>query len=186
MIRYDSEEWGKVVFKNDQALKWSQDHHLRGGRILLLIYLAILVPLIILDIMFFSREGIQPMTMALLLIPSLYVFVQLFSNRIHRTADQLPVIYEQGILYSSIIGFNMIRIFMPYTELRPVVRKKEWIMLYPKDRRGKYAFRIEELGEKGYEILIGLFNGTYSIDELPPKLHVYTDGGHVTSDRTGD
>jgi hypothetical protein len=186
MIRYDSEEWGKVVFKNDQALKWSRDHRVHGGRIILFIYLAIFVPLIILDVIFFTREGIQPTTMVLLFIPSLYIFAQHFSNRIHRTADQLPVIYEQGILHSSIVGFNIIRIFMPFPELRNISRKKQCINLYPKDRRGRYAFRIEELGEKGYEILMGLFNGTYSIEEWPPKLNVYTEGGHVTSNQSGD
>ena len=74
---------------------------------------------------------------------------------------------------------------MPYTELKYIVRKKEWVMLYPKWRRGKYAFRIEELGEEGYGILMSLFDGTYS-DAGPPKLNVYTEGGHVTSYESGD
>ncbi len=44
----------------------------------------------------------------------------------------------------------------------------------------KYAFRFEELGEEGYEILMDLFDGTYS-EGRPPKLNVYTMGGPITS-----
>lgn len=61
-----------------------------------------------------------------------------------------------------------------------VVYKKEWVMLYPKGRRGKYAFRIEELSEKCYEMLMSLFHGTYS-EGGPPRLNVYTEGAHITS-----
>ena len=184
-IKSDPRDWGRVVYKNDDALQWSRDHRVRGGRILLLIYLAILIPMIIMDILFFTEAGIQPATMVLLFIPSWFIFVQLYTNSIHHKADQLPVIYEQGILHSSAISFYLIRIFMPYTELKHIVQKKEWVMLYLKGRRGKYAFRIEELGEKGYEIRMGLFDGTYS-EGGPPKLNVYTEGGHVTTNESGD
>lgn len=184
-VKSDPKDWGRVVYKNDDALKWSRDHRLRGGRILLFIYLAIFIPMFILDILFFTRAGMQPWTMSLLLIPSLFIFVQLYTNSIHRKADQLPVVYEQGILHSNAISFFLIRIFMPYTELKYIVRKKEWVMLYPRGMRGKYAFRIEELGEKGYEILMGLFDGTYS-DEGPPKLNVHTEGGPIESHEYGE
>ena len=174
-----------MVYKNDEALRWSQDHRLRNGRILLFIYLAIFIPLAILDFLFFTGAGMEQATMLLLFIPSLFIFVQLYTNSIHHKADQLPVIYEQGILHSSAISFYLIRIFMPYTELKHIVQKKEWVMLYLKGRRGKYAFRIEELGEKGYEILMGLFDGTYS-EGGPPKLNVYTEGGHVITNESGN
>lgn len=181
----DPKEWGRVVYKNDDALQWSQDHHVRGGRGFLFILLAIYIPLIILVLLTFTGAGILPSMLMILLLPSLLIFIQLHSNRIQQEADQLPVVYEHGILSSSATNVYLIRIFMPYEELKSIVRKKEWVYLYPRRSRGKYTFRIEELGEQGYEILLRLFDGTYSVEESP-KLFVYTEGGHVTSAESGD
>jgi len=185
MMRYGSEEWGKIVFKNDQALKWSQDHHVRGGRIILFIFLVPFIAIMIFEFLIFASAGVYPPLLLFLLIPLLIPIGQMFTNIIYRSVDQLPVIYEHGILYSSVVGFNIIRIFMPYPELRYILRKKQWVMLYPKWRRGKYAFRIEELGEQGYEILNNLFHGTYSVGGSP-KLKVYTEGGPVISHDSSD
>jgi len=108
-----------------------------------------------------------------------------FSFWIHRAADQLPVVYGRGILFSVTNLVFLTRIFLPYTELRYIVRKKEWVMLYPKWRRRNYAFRFEELGEEGYEILMSRFDRTNS-DEGRPRLKVYTKGGPEKSRESGD
>ncbi|NOQ54098.1 MAG: hypothetical protein GQ558_05790 [Thermoplasmata archaeon] len=181
----DPKDWGRVVYKNYEALKWSQDHRLRGGRILLAIFLAFFIPVIIIEIRIVVDVGFHPAFLMMLSLPLIILGTRIYIYQIGKKVDQLPVIFEQGILYSAVPGVYIVRIFMPYTELKYIVRKKEWVMLYPRGMRGKYAFRIEELGEKGYEILMGLFDGTYS-DEGPPKLNVYTEGGPIESHEYGE
>jgi hypothetical protein len=124
--------------------------------------------------------------MLLLMFPAaLFSIGQIVANRINRKANQLPAIHENGILYSHAINFYLIRIFIPYRELKYIVFRKGFIWLYLKRRRGKYAIRIEELGEEGYDILMDLFDGTYPKGGSP-KLNVYTEGVPITSQESRD
>ena len=171
-MKTDPKDWGRLVFRYDAALAWSQGHHLRNGRWNLGLLLFFLIPFTIMAIWSFMELGFDLRMMLLLFPIASFSVVQVYTNWIHRTTNKLPAVYENGILYSTAMSIYLLRLYMPYTELKDIARKKGWVKLYTKGRSGHYSFRIEELGEKGYEILMDLFNGTYSEDESP-KLIVY-------------
>ena len=170
-IKTDPKDWGRLVFRHDTALAWSQGRHLKIGMFPIGVYLSSL-SMISIDLWSSRQLTFGLIQVILLFIMALVGIALVYTIWIHRTANQLPALFENGVLYSTVLTIYLERYYLPYTEIKSIERKNDWVRLHFKETRGWFAFRIEELGEKGYELLMDLFTGTESKGE-PPKLIVY-------------
>ena len=92
--------------------------------------------------------------------------------------DSQVVIHEKGVLLKIPKGFIFNVTFLPFDQLNAIERKNKKLIFRGHRRKWIYwTILVDEIGEKGYEILMRRFEG-WPEDQKPPRLFVYGADGH--------
>ena len=154
---------GPLAFQNDHILEFSRKYRKRSSWFLIAVESSIIIFLgLIFQFIESSNKVLAQFGLLFLFFIMLIVIVvHIIENRNQSKVNCLPKVFERSIIYSQVSYFSHDMVMMPYDQLKAIQREGNHVTLQSQ-RSMRWSFRYEEVGDEGFQILMGLFRKAHS------------------------